>query len=69
LKSSVDDMTANFHWMTDFWRQGIKFSTKNTQFFAGKMWGKAVYRPNKGVYGVDLHWANRVESGITFIFN
>ena len=56
-------MYINGHWMTDFWRQGIKYSTKDKQFFAGKKYGKAIYKPNRGIYGVDLHWANRVENG------
>nr|CAD2206841.1 unnamed protein product [Meloidogyne enterolobii] len=33
---SLDEMYINGHWMTDFWRQGIKYSTKDKQFFAGK---------------------------------
>uniref|UniRef100_A0A915NCB5 Glycosyltransferase family 92 protein n=1 Tax=Meloidogyne floridensis TaxID=298350 RepID=A0A915NCB5_9BILA len=56
---SLDEMYINGHWMTDFWRQGIKYSTKDKQFFAGKKYGKAIYKPNRGIYGVDLHWANR----------
>nr|CAD2168423.1 unnamed protein product [Meloidogyne enterolobii] len=64
---SLDEMYINGHWMTDFWRQGIKYSTKDKQFFAGKKYGKAIYKPNRGIYGVDLHWANRVENGYTEI--
>ncbi|KAF7635962.1 C-type lectin domain-containing protein [Meloidogyne graminicola] len=56
---SLDEMNKNGHKLNDFWRQGIKYSTKDTQYF----YGKAIYKPNRGLYGVDLHWANRVEPG------
>jgi hypothetical protein len=52
-------MSSKGHTIVDFWRKGIKFSKNETHYF----YGKAIYRPNHGLYGVDLHWANRVEQG------
>nr|CAD2206758.1 unnamed protein product [Meloidogyne enterolobii] len=52
-------MNIKGHKIKEFWKKGIKYSTKDTQYF----YGKAIYKPNRGIYGVDLHWANRVENG------
>ena len=51
-------MNKNEHSIVDFWHVGIQYSRKNTQYY----YGKGIYKPNNGLYGVDLHWANRVES-------
>nr|CAD2174761.1 unnamed protein product [Meloidogyne enterolobii] len=56
---SLDEMNIKGHKIKEFWKKGIKYSTKDTQYF----YGKAIYKPNRGIYGVDLHWANRVENG------
>uniref|UniRef100_A0A1I8BD03 Uncharacterized protein n=1 Tax=Meloidogyne hapla TaxID=6305 RepID=A0A1I8BD03_MELHA len=50
-------MTKKEHTIVDFWHIGIQFSKRNKQFY----YGKAIYNPNNGLFGVDLHWANRVE--------
>jgi len=51
-------MTKKEHNIVDFWHIGIQYSKRNKQFY----YGKAIYIPNNGLFGVDLHWANRVEA-------
>jgi hypothetical protein len=56
-------MTEKEHDIVDFWRIGVQFNKRYIQELEGVKYGKVIYRPNNGVFGVDLHWANRLEPG------
>uniref|UniRef100_A0A915NU54 Glycosyltransferase family 92 protein n=1 Tax=Meloidogyne floridensis TaxID=298350 RepID=A0A915NU54_9BILA len=58
VHESLEEMTKKEHNIVDFWHIGIQYSKRNKQFY----YGKAIYIPNNGLFGVDLHWANRVEA-------